>query len=150
VRLVRNYSYRSNRVTGPGFFLLGDAAGFVDPIFSVGVVFGMYSAYAAAHTIDRCLRQRARRDEHRSIFSSQVQARLELSRSLALPYYQASDAGHAKAREAMGFSSMQAQALMYAASLLTDRSGNFDSMADSPAAHRAATERVRPLDIPLK
>jgi hypothetical protein len=116
----------------------------------VGVVFGMYSAYAAAHTIDRCFRQRTRRDEHRSIFSSQVQARLELSRSLALPYYQASDAGHAKAREAMGFSSMQAQALMYAASLLTDRSGNFDSMADSPAAHRAATERVRPLDIPLK
>jgi 2-polyprenyl-6-methoxyphenol hydroxylase-like FAD-dependent oxidoreductase len=49
VRLVRNYSYRSNRVAGPGFFLLGDAAGFVDPIFSVGVVFGMYSAYAAAH-----------------------------------------------------------------------------------------------------
>jgi hypothetical protein len=44
------------------------------------------------------------------------------------PYYQASDAGHAKAREAMGFSSTQAQALMYAASLLTDRSGNFDSM----------------------
>ncbi len=150
VRLVRNYSYRSNRVAGPGYFLLGDAAGFVDPIFSVGVVFGMYSAYAAAHTIDRCLRQRARRDEHRSIFSSQVQARLELSRSLALPYYQATDAGHARAREAMGFSSSQAQALMYAASLLTDRSGNFDSMADSPAAHRAAAERVRPLDNPLE
>jgi hypothetical protein len=50
----------------------------------------------------------------------------------------------------MGFSSTQAQALMYAASLLTDRSSNFDSMADSPAAHRAAAERVRPLDIPLK
>jgi hypothetical protein len=49
----------------------------------------------------------------------------------------------------MGFSSIQAQALMYAASLLTDRSGNFDSMADSPEAHRAAAERVRPLDTPL-
>ena len=149
VRLVRNYSYKSNQVAGPGYFLLGDAAGFVDPIFSVGVVFSMYSAYAAAHTIDRCFRQRARRDEHRSIFSSQVQARLELSRSLALPYYQATGDGHARAREAMGFSSMQAQALMYAASLLTDRSGNFDSMADSPEAHRAAAERVRPLDTPL-
>jgi flavin-dependent dehydrogenase len=147
VRLVRNYSYRSNRVAGPGFFLLGDAAGFVDPIFSVGVVFGMYSAYAAAHTIDRCFRQRARRDEHRSIFASQVQARLELSRSLALPYYQARDAGHAQAREAMGFSSIQAQALMYAASSLTDRSANFDSMADSPEARRAAIDRVRPLEI---
>jgi flavin-dependent dehydrogenase len=150
VRLIRNYSYRSKQVAGPGFFLLGDAAGFVDPIFSVGVVFGMYSAYAAAHTIDRCFRQRARRNEHRSIFSSQLQARLELSRTLALPYYQAKDGGHAQAREAMGFSSTQAQALMYAASLLTDRSGNFDSMADSPEAHRAATERVRSLEIPPK
>jgi len=150
VRLVRNYSYRSTRVAGPGFFLLGDAAGFVDPIFSVGVVFAMYSAYAAAHTIDRCLAQRARRDHHRSIFSSQMLARLELSRSLALPYYQDQDAGHARAREAMSFSSTQAQALMYAASMLTDRSGNFDSMANSPEAHRAAAQRVRPLEIPQR
>jgi flavin-dependent dehydrogenase len=148
VRLVRNYSYKSKRIAGPGFLLLGDAAGFVDPIFSVGVVFAMYSAYAAAHTIDRCLVQSARRDHHREIFSSQMQARLELSRSLALPYYQEQDAGHTQARQAMAFSSTQAQALMYAASMLTDRSGNFDSMADSPEAHRAATERVRPLDIP--
>lgn len=150
VRLVRNYSYKSKRVAGPGFFLLGDAAGFVDPIFSVGVVFAMYSAYAAAHTIDRCLVQPGRRDHHRSIYSSQIQSRLELSRSLALPYYQERDAGHAQAREAMSFSSVQAQALMYAASKLTDRSGNFDSMADSPEAHRAASERIRSLDIPLK
>jgi len=148
VRLVRNYSYRSTRVAGPGYFLLGDAAGFVDPIFSVGVVFAMYSAYAAAHTIDRCLRQRARRDEHRSIFSSQVQARLELSRSLALPYYQETDAGHVRAREAMGFSSTQAQALMYAASTLTNRSGNFESMADSPDANWTATALPRSSEAP--
>jgi flavin-dependent dehydrogenase len=148
VRLVRNYSYKSTRIAGPGFLLLGDAAGFVDPIFSVGVVFAMYSAYAAAHTIDRCLAQPSRRDHHRSIFSAQMQSRIELSRSLALPYYQEHGSGHAKAREAMAFSSTQAQALMYAASMLTDRSRNFDSMANSPDAHRAATERLHPLNIP--
>jgi len=148
VRLVRNYSYKSKQIAGPGFFLLGDAAGFVDPIFSVGVVFAMYSAYAAAHTIDRCFAQRARSEHHRNIFSSQMQSRLELSRSLALPYYQEQDKGHAQARQAMSFSSTQAQALMYAASMLTDRSGNFDSMADSPEAHRKATERVRTLELP--
>ncbi len=148
VRLVRNYSYTSKRIAGPGFLLLGDAAGFVDPIFSVGVVFAMYSAYAAAHTIDRCLAQTTRREHHRAIYASQMQSRIELSRSLALPYYQEQGSGHAKAREAMAFSSIQAQALMYAASMLTDRSANFDSMADSPEAHRAATERVRPLEVP--
>lgn len=149
VRLIRNYSYRSRRVAGPGYFLIGDAAGFVDPIFSVGVVFGMYSAYAAAHTIDRCFRQGSRREHHRSIFSAQIEARLELSRSLALPYYQDAGLGHAQAREAMAFSSVQAQALMCAASKLTDRSGNFDAMVDSPDALQAATERVRPLRNPL-
>jgi flavin-dependent dehydrogenase len=148
VRLVRNYSYKSKSVAGPGFLLLGDAAGFVDPIFSVGVVFAMYSGFAAAHTIDRCLAQPSRRDHHRSLYASQMQSRIELSRSLALPYYQEQGVGHEKARQAMAFSSVQAQALMYAASMLTDRSGNFDSMADSPEAHKAATERVRALEIP--
>ena len=149
-RLIRNYSYRSRRVAGPGYLLIGDAAGFVDPIFSVGVVFGMYSAYAAAHTIDRCFRQGSRREHHRSIFSTQIEARLELSRSLALPYYQDAGGGQAQAREAMAFSSVQAQALMCAASRLTDRSGNFDAMVDSPEALRTASERVLPLRNPIE
>ncbi len=33
--------------TRVGLFLVGDAEGFVDQIFSVGVVLAMYSAYAA-------------------------------------------------------------------------------------------------------
>ncbi len=44
----------------------------------------------------------------------------------------------------------QKYTLVHAASSLADRPGNVDSMADSPEAHRVATERVRPLNTPLK
>jgi halogenation protein CepH len=37
VRVVRDYSYTSTRFSGPGFLLAGDAACFIDPVFSTGV-----------------------------------------------------------------------------------------------------------------
>ena len=42
---VRDWSYAATRMTGPGFVLLGDAACFVDPLFSTGV----HLAISAAH-----------------------------------------------------------------------------------------------------
>ncbi|MEL7371145.1 MAG: NAD(P)/FAD-dependent oxidoreductase [Myxococcota bacterium] len=40
-RCVGNFSYRCAPQVGPGYFLVGDAAAFVDPIFSSGVTMGM-------------------------------------------------------------------------------------------------------------
>lgn len=42
---VRDWSYTARRMTGPGYVLLGDAACFVDPLFSTGV----HLAISAAH-----------------------------------------------------------------------------------------------------
>ena len=42
---VRDWSYASTRMAGPGYVLLGDAACFVDPLFSTGV----HLAVSAAH-----------------------------------------------------------------------------------------------------
>lgn len=39
-----NYSYFSTRLDGPNWLMLGDAGIFIDPVFSSGVFFGMYSA----------------------------------------------------------------------------------------------------------
>ena len=44
VRVTGNYSYRANRMTGPGFALVGDAYAFIDPVFSSGVYLAMNSA----------------------------------------------------------------------------------------------------------
>lgn len=150
VRLIRNYSYRSTKVAGPGYFLVGDAAGFVDPIFSVGIVFGMYSAFAAAYTLDRCFKETAKQKRHQEIYSHQIQSRLELGRSLALPYYQEPNESAGMAREAIKFADFQAQSLIYAASLLTNRSPNFAKLTDTEQARLSAVDRVHPLEISSK
>jgi FADH2 O2-dependent halogenase len=46
-----DYSYLMDRLTGPGWLLIGDALRFVDPIFSSGVDVAMYSASFAHEAI---------------------------------------------------------------------------------------------------
>ena len=46
--VIANFSYRCRPCAGPGYFLAGDAAAFVDPIFSTGVCLGMMQAREAA------------------------------------------------------------------------------------------------------
>jgi flavin-dependent dehydrogenase len=42
--VISNFSYRCRPYAGPGHFLVGDAAAFLDPIFSTGVCLGMMQA----------------------------------------------------------------------------------------------------------
>lgn len=46
--VAADFSYRCEPYAGPGYFLAGDAATFVDPIFSTGVCLGMMSGREAA------------------------------------------------------------------------------------------------------
>jgi len=50
-RTEGNYSYVMDEYVGNGYMLVGDAARFVDPIFSSGVETALYSAKFAAETI---------------------------------------------------------------------------------------------------
>lgn len=50
-----DYSYRCTPFAGPGYFLVGDAATFLDPVFSTGIFLGMESAREAARQIDALL-----------------------------------------------------------------------------------------------
>jgi flavin-dependent dehydrogenase len=136
VRVIRDYSYSSTHVAGPGFFLVGDAAGFVDPIFSIGVVLGLYSARAAAWAIDRILRSPDRLAQHQAIYTSQLQARMELSRALALPQYEIGGKATRDAKQAMQFTDAQAKALIQAASNLTERSLHYHALMENGADSR--------------
>jgi len=48
LRVEQDYSYTADRFSGPGYFLSGDAACFLDPLLSTGVHLAMYSATLAA------------------------------------------------------------------------------------------------------
>lgn len=54
-RTEGDYSYSMQRLTGPGFLLVGDAARFVDPIFSSGVSVAVNSACFAAQALQEAL-----------------------------------------------------------------------------------------------
>src|SRR4030095_6469363 len=55
-RVRKDYSYCNSRFWAPGAVLVGDAACFVDPVFSSGVHLATYSGLLAARSINTCLR----------------------------------------------------------------------------------------------
>jgi halogenation protein CepH len=55
IRVRKDYSYRHTKFWRPGLVLTGDAACFVDPVFSSGVHLATYSALLAARSINSVL-----------------------------------------------------------------------------------------------
>lgn len=55
VRTAKDWSYTCERMSGPGFVQVGDAAAFIDPLFSTGVMLAMRSASAAARAVNDIL-----------------------------------------------------------------------------------------------
>ena len=53
VRHERDWSYRMREVSGPGWIAVGDAAGFLDPVLSTGVMLALHTGWHAA----RCARE---------------------------------------------------------------------------------------------
>jgi flavin-dependent dehydrogenase len=50
-----NYSYRSRRMAGRNYIMVGDAFAFIDPVFSSGVYLAMRSAFLGAKAVSQCL-----------------------------------------------------------------------------------------------
>jgi len=57
MQAVGDYSYRNTRFAGPRWLLAGDAAGFIDPIFSTGVFLAVHSGARAAEALDTALKR---------------------------------------------------------------------------------------------
>lgn len=56
IKVWRDYSYFAGSYAGSGYRLIGDAAGFIDPLFSTGVHMAFFGALSAAATIRSELR----------------------------------------------------------------------------------------------
>ncbi|RJQ75872.1 tryptophan 7-halogenase [Amycolatopsis panacis] len=77
VRVRKDYSYRNSRFWRPGMVLVGDAACFVDPVFSSGVHLATYSALLAARSLNSVLAGEV--DEERSFAEFEARYRHEYS-----------------------------------------------------------------------
>jgi len=52
----QDYSYMADSITGPGYFLIGDAASFIDPLLSTGVHLATHSSLLCAASVASILR----------------------------------------------------------------------------------------------
>ena len=82
---IRDYAYMPTQLAVDRCYLAGDAAAFVDPINSAGVVFGMYAGFLSAWAISNSLKKPDRSDEFRASYCRLYGDRLALFRLLALP-----------------------------------------------------------------
>ena len=128
IQCIRNYSYQSKSLAGPGYFMVGDAAGFVDPIFSVGITMALYSGHLAAWCIDRALKDGMSAERQSEFYSKSVKGRLEVARLLALPHYVSGREVSTLAKAAMRFERLDARELMFAASSMVTRAENFQHL----------------------
>jgi len=62
VKAIADYSYKMSSFSGDGYCLVGDAACFLDPVFSTGVLMAMTSGSLAADTVARALATKGRVD----------------------------------------------------------------------------------------
>ncbi|MGH3761901.1 tryptophan 7-halogenase [Actinophytocola sp.] len=76
-RVRRDYSYSNTRYWMPGLILLGDAACFIDPVFSTGVHLATYSGLLAARSINSLLKGTGDLDEDRAFTEFETRYRSE-------------------------------------------------------------------------
>lgn len=70
MKVEQDYSYVSERFSGPGYLLAGDAACFLDPLLSTGVHLATYSAMLGAAAIGSMLRGEVLEPEAREFYDT--------------------------------------------------------------------------------
>jgi flavin-dependent dehydrogenase len=82
-----NWSYRSKEFFGERLLLVGDAAAFVDPLFSTGVLLAVNGAKFAAEHIDAALTDGNFAKERFAPYQAQCTAGMEIFKSLVHEFY---------------------------------------------------------------
>jgi flavin-dependent dehydrogenase len=82
-----DYSYRNARLFGDRWLLAGDAAGFIDPVFSSGVFLAIMSAEKAADTIDEVLRDESRKSRLFKQYSRRVNRIMDMYLTFVNSWY---------------------------------------------------------------
>ncbi|MGY6276217.1 NAD(P)/FAD-dependent oxidoreductase [Methylomonas sp. MgM2] len=124
-----DYSYYSTKLCGENFYCIGDAASFVDPIYSHGVLNAFYNASIVALAVAESLKTPAYRARHAQLCENRIRQFYSFSRSLALGEFGGDGVDAGLVRRFMRQVSSVELELMLAASFMSERSENFHRMA---------------------
>nr|WSW64785.1 tryptophan 7-halogenase [Streptomyces sp. NBC_00995]WSW71168.1 tryptophan 7-halogenase [Streptomyces sp. NBC_00995] len=81
IRVRKDYSYIQERFSRPGLVLVGDAAGFIDPVFSSGVHLATYGGLLVARSLNTALRASESGIDEKTLFEEyEVRYRQEYMR----------------------------------------------------------------------
>lgn len=86
-RVEADYCYYSDQVTGPGWFLVGDAACFLDPIFSGGVCLSATSGMLAGKAVNEILERPALEAELGRRYASEFKTGYDMYARIIFAYY---------------------------------------------------------------
>ncbi len=87
VYVIADFSYRSRRIAGDGWVLVGDAFGFLDPVYSSGVLLAFKSGEYAADTIHSALQDGDLSGARLGCFGPRVAAGMQTIRRLVYAFY---------------------------------------------------------------
>jgi flavin-dependent dehydrogenase len=124
-----DYSYYSNNICGENYYCIGDAAAFVDPIFSHGVQNALYNAAAATLTIKESLKNKKKRLRYSQLCESRMQQFYGFSRALSLGDFGSNGVNPDLVKSLMKSRPPLELELILVASEMTNRSENFRKLA---------------------
>lgn len=87
VKVLNDFSYRSTRAAGDGWALVGDALGFLDPMYSTGVLLALKSGELAGDAIVAALRADDPSAERLGVYGPTIDAGMDAFRKLVYAFY---------------------------------------------------------------
>jgi flavin-dependent dehydrogenase len=124
-----DYSYYTTQLCSENYYCIGDAAAFVDPIFSHGVQNAFYNANICAIAIKESLKNHRHRARYSALCESRMQQFYGFSRALALGDYGFNGVNKDLVKPLMKAIAPLELELLYLVSELTNRSDNFKQLA---------------------
>lgn len=138
-----DYSYYSKQISGDNFYCIGDAAAFVDPIFSHGVQNAFYNASLASLAIKESFKNFANRSRYSQLCASRMQQFYGFSRALSLGDFGSNGVNRDLVKSLMKSMPLMELELMLVAAQMTDRSENFKQLAKEAGVWEGFTAQSR-------
>ncbi len=87
VRGIKDWAFACGRMAGPGYFLAGDAAAFVDPLLSTGVTLAMLAGYSAAVCLSTALADPGMEADATAFYDTNYKRMYSVTRDCLMYFY---------------------------------------------------------------